>query len=234
MITKSATIDIKNSGQGVGGIAKLVIIGAMGVIAIALAIKMIKNSKKMSTSNQAVNDPNVSMAMQLNSAIHPSRSWVGNIFTGANKDEIFRLAQYIKDFDVIAQEYQNLYDESLSLELQDALGDQYPDLLAKLGRVKTGTDSLSDEELAKIAEDLYKDMNGFNWTSRNLQPYSSLLRLTDVDFKKTIEMFNSSHSEGFRDMLEGESGTSVLFSNAQYLDFTDLKDKVLARYDKLY
>jgi hypothetical protein len=233
-MNKSDIINIKSgSSLASAGILKIVLISALGIIGVALVIKMVKNARKVDAGNEAIDNPDINMAMQLNTAIHPARSWVGDIFTGANKDEIFALAQYIKKYDVVANEYQKLYDESLSHELQDAMGDEYPALLEKLGKVKAGTDMATQEEIIKISDGLYKDMNGANWTGRDLTPYSALLRLTDSDFKKVISLFNSKHSD-FREFLDGESGTSVLFSNKQYVEFSDLQKKILIRYDKLY
>jgi hypothetical protein len=213
-------------------VLKIVLISGIGIIGLALAIKMIKKSKKMASGSQVVNDDVVRTAMELNTAIHPSRNWFGDIFTSANKDEIFRIAQTIKKFDDVAKEYQNLYNESLSHELQDALGDEYSKLLEILGKVKTGTSAIESSKVAKIAEDLFAEMDGLN-VSRDIEPYQELYRLSDSDFKRVIEEFNRKHDD-FRTMLNDES-TFVFWATVdEYSDWGEMKEKLLARYDKLY
>jgi hypothetical protein len=230
---KQAVSRLKIDTGSTGGILRLVIIGTVGIIGIALAIKMIKNSKKMGSGKNLVEDENVKLAMELNTAIHPSRSWLGNLFTGANVDEIFRISQYIDNYDDVAKEYQNLYDESLSHELQDALGNEFPELLKKLGAVAEGRDLMTSAEINNIAKDLNSEMSGANWSGRDLAPFNKLLRISDNDFKRIVSAYNGTYDD-FREMLNNESGFSVFGAGSQYYEFEELKEKILTRYDNLF
>jgi hypothetical protein len=212
------------------GIIKWVVVGFIGIVGVAIAIKMIKKSKKMSSGKDVVENDDIRVAMELNTAIRPARSWVGNIFTSSNKEEIYRIAQGIKNYDEVAKQYQNLYDESLSHELQDALGEDYPAFLTGLKNVSKGFDFFSDDQLKKISDGLFDAMDGLNLTLRDEDIYNQVYGLSDVDFRRTMKIYNGSHSEDFKSMLSNESAWMGPVYN---YTFADIKEKLLERYDTL-
>jgi hypothetical protein len=238
MMAKQSNLRIKTKTTGGNSIVKWIVVGAIGIIGVAIAIKLIKNFRKTKTGNDVVENENVKIAMELNSYIHPSRNWVGNLFTSADRDNIFALLQSVKDYDTVANEYYKLYNESLSHELQDALGDEYSDALNLLGKAKTGAAIISDSEIGKISDDLFNDMNGLNVFGHSLEPYQSLLRLSNYDFKRVVVNYNSRH-DNFLDQIEGEveaaysSWLSPALALSVNSNFEDLKQKVVKRYNSL-
>ncbi len=215
-----------------------VAVGVVGIIGVALIIKLIRDSRKMGSGKRVVEDENVRIAMELNSAIHPGRSFISDIFVSANKDEIFRLGGHIDNFDDIATEYKNLYKASLSHELQDALGNDYPDFINKLKRVQTGTDMLTDIEAGELVNRLFDEMDGINWFGRDTKPFTDLLRLSDKNFKKVIEIYNSKHREDFKTMFDNEFSASVIGTLAllpqPLYSWPEIVEKINKRYSILF
>lgn len=209
-----------------------VMVGVVGIIGISLIIKLIREKRREKSGERLTTDENVRIAMELNTAIHPGRSWISDIFISANKDEIFRLGGYINNFEDISREYKNLYRESLSHELQDALGDDYTDFINMIKKVESGTNIISDSEAQILAKEMEAEMTGLNWFGRDLTPFNNLLRLTDNNFKKVIETYNAKFSESFIKTLEGEYAMS--FAGSIFLKedvyWRDVAKKITSRY----
>jgi hypothetical protein len=218
--------------QQKGGILRLAIAGGIALVGVIVAIALIRKSRKNSSGNSVTTDDNVKTAMELNTAIHPGRNWLTDLWTYADTDEIFKIGHTIKNYNDVAKEYQNLYNESLSHELQDALGNDYPDFLAIFDTKGSATVSASQTDIAKIADELFKEMDGVN-ISRDLSKYQNLYRLSDKDFKSVATTFNSAHDEDLRTMLDGESTITFWSSPDEISDFSDIKDKIISRYDTL-
>ena len=225
-------------------ILKIVLVGGVGLLGIVLIAKMINDKRKQNSSKRLMSDDNVRIATELNSAIHTGRNWFTDLVSGADKETIFRLAGEIKNYEDIATEYKNLYNTSLTLELQDALGKDYPEFLKKLGKVIEKEDVISDLEATEIADAMFDDMDGITWFYHNKEPYIKLLRLSDGNFKKVIEIFNAKYGdkEDFKTMFENEF--SVSFFQAAYLippnvtldkySWQDIQAKVIERYKEVY
>jgi hypothetical protein len=231
-MAKSTNFKFETKAAGNNAIIKWIIAGAIGVVGVAIAIKLIKNYRKTKTGNDVIQDENVKIAMELNSAIHPGRNWLSDLVTSADSDTIFQILNEVKDFDTVATEYFKLYNESLAHELQNALGDEYADALELLGKVQTGSNITTQSEIEIIADDLYSQISGWNWTTRNLEPFNKMNRLSDSDFKKVVSAY--SKYGDFRSDLEGESGWGVLSGSMQSSDFGEAQEKLLNRYDNLY
>jgi hypothetical protein len=161
---------------GKAGILKIISIIAASGISVWLIVNLYKRSRQKASASRAASDPNVQMAMRLNSAIYPSQSWVGDLFTSVNKDEIFRIAPLIKkNFNDVSKEYYNLYEEPLALELQNALKGDYDTFL----RIISG-DTMSDTQAAAIAKQLYEEIGNvtyFNAGFVDTQPVESFNNL---------------------------------------------------------
>lgn len=213
-------------------IIKYVAVGSVGVVAVSLIVKMIRDRRKTESGKRAVSDENVTLATQLNSAIHPSRSWLSDLFSGADKDELFRLAGVITNFEDVAQEYKNLYSESLILDLQDALGTDYPDFMSKLQKVSSGTDLLSDTNANILADKLYNEIDGLNWIRRDSEPFRELLRLSDHNFKKVVTIYNTKHDEDFKTAMESEYGNSAFWVVDRTWD--EIKENTLKRISLVF
>ena len=218
-----------------------VAVGVLGIIGVSLIIKMLRDKKQDSSGDRAVTDENVVIAMELNSAMHPGRNFVSNMLLSSSKEEIFRIGNRIKDFDDISTEYRNLYKESLSLELQDALGDDYPDFINKLKKVAAGTDMLSQFEAEEIADSLFDEMDGLNWFGRNEEPFLTLLKLSDANFKMVMSVFNVRHpDETFKKMFDNEYSAAVISAIdlgtviSKSLSWEKLVEKVNQRYNLIY
>ncbi len=89
----------------------------------------------------------------------------------------------------------------------------------------------SEGEISRIATALYNDMNGFNWFfSHSTAPYSDALTLSDTDFVKLYNFFNTKYQK--------ESGeTLVGWMNAENVLPTDsiytLMGQMNSRFGKL-
>lgn len=64
------------------------------------------------------------------------------------------------------------------------------------------TPGISDTEVNQIAQSLYDDMSGFNLLGHKTQPYESLLALSDTDFLRVYNKFNSSDYSGGKTLEE--------------------------------
>jgi len=210
-----------------------VAVGVVGIVGIALLIKMIRKQRSDKSGDRAATDENVIIAQALNSAISPGRTFLSGLIDSPDKDEIFKIATSIKNFDDISKEYRNLYKENLSLELQDALGNEYNDFIRILQSVKSGTVVVALANPEVLAKKLYDEMDGWNLT-RNTKPYSELYRLSDNDFKATIQIFDNKYDEDFATMLKGEYSQSIYETGGKLTGFADIKEKILKRYNIIF
>lgn len=217
------------------GVVKMVVIASVGVIGLALAIKMIRNAIKNNSGNRLVDDENVKLATELNSAIHPGRNWFTDMFVAADTAAIFQMAPKLKNFDDVSKEYTNLYQESLTLELQDALGAEYPAFISALQAAKTGNSAISQAKLNELVVSLRNEIDGINVVSRNLEPFEQLNRLPDTDFIKVVQAYNSKYRpDQFYSDLDGELGNSLMGIDFGADKFRALQKKILTRCKLLF
>ena len=95
------------------------------------------------------------------------------------------------------------------------------------GDTKNNPYSVASASITELSERLYDDMKGFNvW--RDNEPYKKLIGLSDTDFVKVYNAFNTAHqSEGngtLKGWLQDESGIG---------EFSTLKDEILTRMGRL-
>lgn len=218
-----------------------VIVGVIGVVGISLIVRMIRRRRQSQSGKRVLEDENVRIATELNTAIHPGRSWVSNIFISANKEEIFRLGSYITDFDDVATEYRNLYQKSLTHELQDALGDDYSEFITKLKKVKLGTDYISGFEAGELVDNLNNEIDGLNWFGRKSEPFEALLKLSDADFRTVIQLYDQKYKpDTFMKSVNEEYGFSVIgliappASSLANWSWSDVKEAIAKRYNTVF
>lgn len=201
-------------------ILRIIFVGGIGIIATVLLIKMIRKGRKVASGGRVTKDENVQIAMDLNTAI-------GSWYESANKDEIFRIADRITNYNDVASEYNNLYDESLSHELQNALGDDWSKFIAMVTKIEKNIDIYSDAEIAQIVTALHDDMSGSNIIGHDLELYQKLYRMPDSDFNKVISAYDLKYTpEHFASTLEGEW---LIFGHPQRPAFNEFKEGILGR-----
>lgn len=84
----------------------------------------------------------------------------------------------------------------------------------------------SNEEIKKIANDLYADMNGFNVFGHDYEPYQEANMLSDNDLIALYNTFNASYND------ENEGTLTHWISSERYSD-TTLPSLLIARLKKL-
>jgi len=221
---------------GTSKIYGTVAVGVVGIIGVSLIIKMIRDKKQRESGDRATSDSNVSIAQALNTAMHPGRNFVSNMFLSADTDEIFKLGANIKDFKDISEEYRNLYQATLSLELQNALGDEYPAFINMVQKAESGVSTFSNAQAQVLADSLEKEMIGLNWFGRDITPFNNLIRLSDENFKMVIELYNNKYPESFIITFEGEYAMSVAGSIflKEDQEWNGIKNKVITRYHLIF
>ena len=192
-------------------IVKYVGIGSVAIIAIAILIRMISKSRSVKSGNRVTTDDNVAIATELNSAIHTGRNFFTNLIYESDKSEIFKIGRRINDYEDVAKEYQNLYQTSLTHELQDALDKDYVSFLKLLKgeyNVNNGNDeqvpSFSDQDAKDMAFKLFKDMDGFTW-SHDVELYKKLSEMEYNDYIRVVNAYDEKYGK-FSTKLDAEIG----------------------------
>lgn len=88
------------------------------------------------------------------------------------------------------------------------------------------TYSVSNAEILQTVEDLYRDMNGFNWAGHDAEPYEKLQSFSDTDFVNTYNTFNSKYQQ------ESQQTLKEWIESESYA-FDDIVDSILDRMDRL-
>jgi len=209
---------IQNPNQGVG---KYIAIGSLGIIGVFLTIKLIANRRKVQSGKRVLTDPNVRFATEFNSAINPEQNWALDMFSGADKEKIFALAKQVKNFEDVAQEYQNLYEDSLIIELQDALGREYDSFIRIMSN-----ETLSQTEVLNYAKALYEEIDGLSF-KKDIKPYLDLKRLADNDFMAVIRAYNGKYNASLIEDIDDE----WILINSDY--WNSVMDEIKKRYEQL-
>lgn len=88
----------------------------------------------------------------------------------------------------------------------------------------------SDTEIKQASDALYQDMNGFNTLGHEGAPYANLLAMSDTDFEKTYNQFNTDHqSEGNGTLKTWIQAEHPLYDTA----FDAYRTSILERMAKL-
>jgi uncharacterized protein YihD (DUF1040 family) len=126
-----------------------------------------------------------------------------------------------------------LYGKDLTLELQDALGDDYPQFLVIMQNAQSGNAGATQTDLSQLVIDLNNNIGVFTWTSRDLTPFHTLYRLDDTDFQNAITTYNSNYNTDFKTDLAHAQVVAIFSLNMGASDFDDLKKGILARISAL-
>ena len=86
----------------------------------------------------------------------------------------------------------------------------------------------SNTELKMLVNDLYKDMNGVNIITRNIEAYQKLLTLSDTDTVKVYNAFNTLYQIESKETLK-----SWISNETGFTGFTVLRDAILSKFTKL-
>ena len=205
-----------------GSLGRYILISGIGIIGVFLTVKLITNRRKVQSGKRDLTDPNVRFATEFNSAINPEQNWALDLFSGADKEKIFSLAKQVKNFEDIAQEYQNLYEQSLIIELQDALVKEYDSFI----RIMSG-ETMSQTEVLKYAEALHTEIDGLSF-KKDIKPYLDLKRLPDNDFMAVIGAYNDNYKANLIEDIDDE----WVIINSDYWD--SVMDGIKKRYQQLH
>lgn len=93
----------------------------------------------------------------------------------------------------------------------------------------TGTNNsagVSDSEISQISSDLHADMDGFNYAGHNVEPYQKLDGLSDTDFVKVYNLFNTNYQPASKETLKG-------WIDDEDYAFNDVVESIIARMGRL-
>jgi len=92
------------------------------------------------------------------------------------------------------------------------------------------TGGASDSEISRIATDLHTDMSGAAWNGHDNEPWKNSLALSDTDFTKLYNFFNTKYQSEHDSTLTG-----WVNDEQAWTDFTwyELRNAVLKRLGKL-
>lgn len=86
--------------------------------------------------------------------------------------------------------------------------------------------AVSQGEISTIANGLFIDMDGLNWSGHSVEAYEKFNSLSDTDFVKVYNAFNTVH--------QAESGDTLKkWIEAESYAFDDVVDSILERMGRL-
>lgn len=93
------------------------------------------------------------------------------------------------------------------------------------GQPGTGN-GISNNQIKVLVQKLYDDMSGFNWSGHDQAPYQEMSTLSDTDFVRVYNLFNTLYQK------ESEQTLREWIDNEKYA-FSFLTDSILQRMAKL-
>jgi hypothetical protein len=226
MATAIPTIKIAQHGIRAG---RIVILGSLGILSIILAIKMIRKSVAKSAGKRIVDDQNVRFATLFYTYINPT-AW----FKGADEDAILRMAETIDNYDDIAKEYSNLYERSLTHDLQDVLDELYPEFVVRLQKAKSGNTSIDISQAVNLAERLHDELEVVqDYQEKDLTSLEELNLLNDNNFLLVTSEYNNLFGKNLAEVIKNEP-TYLFFPTIYYnMPLKRLKEKLIERFKGL-
>ena len=85
---------------------------------------------------------------------------------------------------------------------------------------------VSAGEISRISDALHNDMAGFNLFGHDVQPYQDLIALSDTDFGKVYNDFNTKYQPNSGSTLTG-------WINSESFAFNDVADSIRQRLGRL-
>ena len=83
----------------------------------------------------------------------------------------------------------------------------------------TGAVLASEGEINMLVGKLYKDMDGGNFFGHNMEPWETLLALSDTDFVRTNNAFNNEYQvdteQSFKEWVQDESNSGYSWPSVQ-------------------
>lgn len=85
--------------------------------------------------------------------------------------------------------------------------------------------------LSVIATSLHDEMSGFNWSGHDIKPYKNAILLSDIDFVKMYNIFNTKYQSESGETLTGWFNSETYFvsgsaDNSIYQSFADKLSKL--------
>lgn len=90
----------------------------------------------------------------------------------------------------------------------------------------SGSGGASNDEIKRVVNALYNDMNGWNITGHNYEPYQTALTFSDTDIVKLYNAFNTLYQQDSKQTL------AQWIESEEYV-YYDIPDALLARFAKL-
>lgn len=89
----------------------------------------------------------------------------------------------------------------------------------------------TDENLSILATNLHDEMSGFNWSGHDVEPYKKAVLLSDIDFVRLYNIFNTKYQSTSGETLTGWFDSETFFvlgsaDNSIYQTFSDNLSKL--------
>jgi len=97
--------------------------------------------------------------------------------------------------------------------------------------IPTGQTGETDENLSILATNLHDEMSGFNWNGHDVEPYKKAVLLSDIDFVRLYNIFNTKYQSASGETLTGWFNSETFFvlgsaDNSIYQTFSDNLSKL--------
>jgi len=97
--------------------------------------------------------------------------------------------------------------------------------------VPAGQTGETNENLAILATQLHDEMSGFNWSGHDVAPYKNAILLSDIDFVRLYNIFNTKYQSTSGETLTGWFNSETFFilgsaDNSIYQTFSDNLSKL--------
>jgi len=97
--------------------------------------------------------------------------------------------------------------------------------------IPSGQTNETDENLSILATNLHDEMSGFNWSGHDVEPYKKAVLLSDIDFVRLYNIFNTKYQSTSGETLTGWFNSETFFvlgsaDNSIYQTFSDNLSKL--------
>jgi len=90
----------------------------------------------------------------------------------------------------------------------------------------TAVAGASNDQIKLVANGLFTDMDGYNWSGHNYEPYNQAIAFSDTDLVKLYNAFNT--------LYQADSGQTLKqWIESESYAFADIPQSLLARFAKL-
>ena len=209
-LVKSKTRQASSSYQKSSPLFKRILWGSFGAIAVFFVGRfVIRRIRRNKTLKQLAYKPEVQQAALIRGALNPSgSSWLmwGD---GTKEENLYSTASQIKDINIVAQAYQNLYNSNMLLDIQNELNaNEYTQFLNTINKQNgysnnsVGVENTDQNKFVVITNnqaDVYSSLRSFNL------PFQSIKVLHNSEFpvgkttgkKFKLSLFGSSFTQQY-------------------------------------